>query len=302
MKNFKVNLIQILFSIFLAIFNFSSKAQCTIDAGSDLFICVDKFGEIDTTLINSSFSGDSSLNYRWKCEYWYAGLTKFTASDFMDDTTALQANISNIEDINNEDEIIFILEAYDSSDVVHCTDSIVVTFSEFAALFLQTSVQVTQGDTTQISAISVGGIGDLDYSWAPNYNMSDSTIATPNVWPDSTTVYYCTVTDSVGCVSTYDDQFDVFVRAVSVSEIAKKNVKFTIYPNPINESTRVQTINLTNFRSYTYQITDTKGRLIKSNQLSSELNIGNAINSSGIYFFNVYYKDELIKVKKLIKR
>lgn len=302
MKNFNLKLIQILISTLLTIFNFSSKAQCTIDAGSDLFICVDKFGEVDTTVINASFNGDSSLNFRWKCEYWYAGQTKFTASDFMEDTTIVQAKISKLDVVDNKDEIVFILEAYDSSGVVHCIDSMVVAFSEFAALLLQTSVQINQGDTTQISAISVGGIGGLNYSWTPNYNMSDSTVATPNVWPDSTTIYYCSVTDSVGCVSTYDDQFDVFVRAVSVPELAKKNVKLTIYPNPINENTRVQTLNLTNFSGYIYQLTDAKGRLIKSDQLSSEVSLGSVINSSGIYFFNVYYKGELIKMEKLIKR
>src|SRR5690554_1611697 len=175
MKRINAKLIAMLISILLTI-NFSSKAQCIIDAGSDLFICVDKFGEIDTTTIKATNSIDSLLSYRWKCEYWYAGQTKFTASDFMEDTTIVQAKISKLDVVDNKDEVVFILEVYDSSGVAHCSDSMVVTFSEFAALLLQTSVQINQGDTTQISAISVGGIGDLTYSWTPNYNMSDSTV------------------------------------------------------------------------------------------------------------------------------
>lgn len=290
-----------LFSILLAI-NFSSKAQCTIDAGSDLFICVDKFGEVDTTIINASFNGDSSLNYRWKCEYWYAGQTKFTASDFMEDTTIVQAKISKLDVVDNKDEIVFILEVYDSSGVAHCSDSMVVTFSKFGAIFLPESIEINQGDTSQIYTASGNGIKPLTYKWEPNYNISDTTVEMPSVWPDTTTIYDCIVTDSVGCVSGYSDEWKIIVKTVSINELDKQSVKLITYPNPINENTRVQTINLTNFSSYTYQLTDIKGRLIKSDQLSSEVNLGSVINSSGIYFFNVYYKGELIKMEKLIKR
>lgn len=281
---------------------FSVKAQCNIDAGADLFICVDKYGEIDTTSMDASFLGDSALNFRWKCEYWYAGVSKFTASDFMDDTTAVKAKISNLGIIENEDEVVFVLEAYDSSGTVHCSDSMVVTFSFFSALLTSTSAQINQGDTTQIWTTSIGGIGSLNYSWTPNYNMSDSTASSPYVWPDTTTVYYCTVKDSVGCESSYGDEFDVFVRAVSIPELAFKNVKLSVFPNPVNDNTTVKVSNLTDFTFYSYQLKDVKGRLIKSDQLSSNVKVGDLLNKSGVYFFNLYYYKQLVKTKKLIKQ
>jgi gliding motility-associated-like protein len=51
------------------------------------------------------------------------------------------------------------------------------------------SVQVTAG-------------GGLLYSWTPNYNISDTTVNNPFVWPTKDTTYIVYVQDNYGCVDT----------------------------------------------------------------------------------------------------
>ncbi len=54
---------------------------------------------------------------------------------------------------------------------------------------------ITEGDTTQIGSTTVTG---LLYSWQPAFNINNITIAQPFVFPDTTTTYVLTVTDTSG--------------------------------------------------------------------------------------------------------
>lgn len=53
---------------------------------------------------------------------------------------------------------------------------------------------VCVGDTIQLTAS-----GGTSYSWTPNYNISNTTIANPLVWPGVTTTYIVTITNAAGC-------------------------------------------------------------------------------------------------------
>lgn len=55
-------------------------------------------------------------------------------------------------------------------------------------------------DSVQIGGAPTGPAGS-GYSWFPNTNMDDSTLANPTVWPFVDTTYYVIVTDINGCVN-----------------------------------------------------------------------------------------------------
>jgi hypothetical protein len=57
---------------------------------------------------------------------------------------------------------------------------------------------VCNGDTIQLIAS-----GGTSYSWTPNYNINNTTIFNPLVWPTITTTYVVTITNGFGC-STID--------------------------------------------------------------------------------------------------
>ena len=64
---------------------------------------------------------------------------------------------------------------------------------------------INQGDTVAISGTMGQGIGPLSYVWSPNYNISDTSAASPNVWPDTTVHYQVSAIDSIGCISEPSD-------------------------------------------------------------------------------------------------
>ncbi len=114
-------------------------------------------------------------------------------------------------------------------------------------------------------------------------------------------IYHCSIKDEHACYSSYNDYFEVIVKTVSIPKVEKQNVEVLIFPNPINEKTAVQILNVRDFSAYTYQLLDVKGRIIQSAPLDSEVNLGDLLSSSGIYFFTVLYKDEVVKVEKLVR-
>ena len=58
------------------------------------------------------------------------------------------------------------------------------------------------GESTQVHASFTGTYGSTTYMWSPAYNISDPTSLDPIVYPDYTSTYTFTVSDSNGCVAT----------------------------------------------------------------------------------------------------
>ncbi len=54
---------------------------------------------------------------------------------------------------------------------------------------------ICRGDTIQLNA----PLG-YTYSWSPNYNINNTTISNPKVWPQVNTSYVVTITNSAGCI------------------------------------------------------------------------------------------------------
>ncbi|MBW8049725.1 MAG: PKD domain-containing protein [Cytophagales bacterium] len=64
---------------------------------------------------------------------------------------------------------------------------------------------ICQGDSVQLNAS-----GGISYNWTPGYSLSDSTIANPVAFPDTTTTYIVTILDAYGCKA---------VDSVTISEL-----------------------------------------------------------------------------------
>lgn len=61
-------------------------------------------------------------------------------------------------------------------------------------------------------------LNDLSYTWMPNYNISDPTVAEPSLYPYTTTMYYLNATDTVsGCQ--YTDSILVNIEGAYVSSV-----------------------------------------------------------------------------------
>lgn len=60
-----------------------------------------------------------------------------------------------------------------------------------------TNTTISMGYSLQV--IAAGGV---QYAWAPNYNISDTSIYNPNVWPNKNTTYTVIVKNSYGCRDT----------------------------------------------------------------------------------------------------
>jgi hypothetical protein len=58
--------------------------------------------------------------------------------------------------------------------------------------------QVTNGETSQLDVVTVGGLPPYSYSWTPPETLSDPSIQNPVATPNSTTTYNVTVTDAQG--------------------------------------------------------------------------------------------------------
>jgi len=70
---------------------------------------------------------------------------------------------------------------------------------------------ICDGDTLAIGGApsGVGGTGSLTYSWNPNTDIDDNSLANPNVWPSSNTTYVLTVSDVNLCSSVDSVQITV---------------------------------------------------------------------------------------------
>ena len=82
-------------------------------------------------------------------------------------------------------------------------DSVVVTVVNVPDVDLNAQSDICFGDTTVLTASGNG----LSYSWAPNTNINDPTLASVSVWPTQSQYYYCTVTNT--CFSNLDSIYVV---------------------------------------------------------------------------------------------
>ena len=156
------------------------------DAGVDTTIC-----NGETVTLGGNPTGPLGASFLWSAA---TGLN----SDTVSNPAASPGNSAN-----------YILQVTDSNGCPgRDTVSIVVNPSPNANA--GPNINLCPGDTAQILA-SGGGT----YAWSPGTFLSDSTIANPQVFPDSTQVLQLTVTNGFGC--TDEDSVTVVVNYPTVN-------------------------------------------------------------------------------------
>ncbi|MBK8341161.1 MAG: gliding motility-associated C-terminal domain-containing protein [Flavobacteriales bacterium] len=196
------------------------------DAGPDLTICAG-----DSVTIGGSPTGPLGSTYTWSPA---AGLSA--------------TNIAN-PDASPASTTTYIVQVSNSGCIV--TDTMTVTLS-LPQVDAGANVALCLDDTVQLNATGIGA-----FAWSPATGLSATNIADPLAFPTTTTEYFVTLTDSVGCVAT-----DSVLVAVNVF-----SDPLSILPdvNGICEGDTVGFFTLLSVPGYTYSWTATGGTVVNTN-------------------------------------
>jgi hypothetical protein len=222
--------------LLLIFFSFHSAAQLTAEAGEDTTVCQSWQGTTSFIFGGSpaATGGTPPYTYTWECNYLYAigaFSQMMTASYFMDDTTsASPALIYSVEE-----PVTFYLTVEDATGAI-ATDSILVSTSVFGLHLGEWNFSLLAGDSVKIDfgPNVLGGTGPLEYLWQPNHGLIDSTSASLSwVKPTTSTSYFVTIKDSIGCEVTGAPFIHVGVGYAGVeSNTDVSNQSLLAYPNP----------------------------------------------------------------------
>ncbi|MBL7921036.1 MAG: T9SS type A sorting domain-containing protein [Bacteroidia bacterium] len=92
--------------------------------------------------------------------------------------------------------------------------------------------------------------------------------------------------------------FDIICTDVGINE-SYEDHGLTVYPNPTNDIFNIQTKNLSIFKNALVKITDLSGRILLEKQIIKQINIKDL--KPGIYFIQLYSREKLIAIEKIIK-
>lgn len=288
----KKSLIFLLLLFFL--FGKNSNAQCEVDAGDNVHLCVDIVSAIvDSVRLNPKvISGIPPYDFHWEANHPVWG--NLNVGNILDDTMAINPLVTSNFGFRNE-VVELTLHLTDSIGNT-CEDSLFISESSFAMLLVDIKEVLVQGDSVEFGWFRIGnGIPPLSVAWSPNYNISDTTITNPTLWPDTSLIYEMFITDSVGCI--LKDYLPVCVNTSSVDDFFDDDYQSKIFPNPVFEH-----IDLFNFPSVQRAIIyDSSGTSIRTiNQPQSKIDCSNL--SSGFYFLTLISKDNQKISTKFIKK
>ncbi len=269
--------------------------QCNLDVGNDVFLCVDKFGDVaNKPVLNAKInSGTPPFKIKWT----------FAPNS----STSIFSNDSILNPIlniyygthGNKQKLSIYLTVIDSNGF-KCTDSIIGLIVKYAVLPDLTTRTIKLGDTIQIYSLVGGGIGKIIKTWSPNYNISDSATGGPLVWPRKTTTYYSTVIDSLGCKSSWNVSWTIYIDSTSSIIDFKKLEKFIPnYHNPIHENS-IYEINDTN-EIENIEIYNSISQKIFSTPSNKNLDIGKITSIKGAYYLVIQFKNKSKQSMKIIR-
>ncbi|MBI2722586.1 MAG: gliding motility-associated C-terminal domain-containing protein [Bacteroidetes bacterium] len=124
-------------------------------------------------------------------------------------------------------------------------------------LFFQAATLKPYPDTTISIGYSLQIVagGGVQYAWAPNYNISDTTVFNPNVWPTKNTTYTVIVQNGFGCR-------DVTQVTVFVKNDYKLIIANTVTPNNDGVNDTWWIGNLENYPNNEVMILNRYGQLL----------------------------------------
>lgn len=260
---------------------------CMIDAGEDLIICSE---EVDQDIIlNGQLISEGITHYEWSSESSTAGSFTYHGSDMMSDTTILNPTLTD----HFEPTEVYYLTGY-QVDGSTCVDSVTVNFSDWMFVAVDPISGKTIEDTVGIYSIAESN-WPSDYLWSPDYNISDVTDYSPDVWNDTTQYYNLLITDSLGC--TVETGWLVNVLTASTHD-ENQLIEIEVSPNP-NQG--VFTLSTTEEVIKYVEIFDVSGKRISiytgnSNSMTIE-GLGN-----GTYVYRASVGDKLAIGKVVVLR
>ena len=138
--------------------------------------------------------------------------------------------------------------------------------------------EINEGESTQLTAIVMGGAGDYTWLWEPAETLDDPTSCCPIATPTQPeTTYRVTVTDALG--HTISGDVTVTIRNWSVPE--DSSMPF-VYPNPNKGTFTVNVIG-----KVSYQLFNNLGQLVLSGNFTDEIQIKAEGLNKGIYFLQL---------------
>jgi hypothetical protein len=295
-----------LFKLFIVLSSFAFiqnlNAQLVANAGNNKVVCVGIIGIIDTYRIGGSPSirgGSPPYKIEWSAAYNYTSRTVLYASEFLNDTTALNPIFRyGFGTVGNSAKVIFRLKVTDANQNVSI-DSATIQFSKFLAIPDGTQRLLPQGDSLRIYSTTGGGIKPLTYKWSPNYNITDISIGNPIVYPRRSTTYSVIVKDSAGCVGGFIDTW--IIDIISDTKEINNLLKVSIYPNPIVSASQLS-IDAENNDDKTLFIYNSVGQMIYGQKITSpKINIGQFIKDNGTYFYHISSNNRSLAVGKFVK-
>ncbi|MFZ6050397.1 T9SS type A sorting domain-containing protein [Halocola ammonii] len=218
------------------------RAQCTADAGPDQHWCkpIEETGE--TILLGgepAAIGGQTPYLYSWSIEPISPDGSDlaFYASHFLSDTTLANPEVED----NWGFEMEFILTVTDAEGST-CTDSMILTTSEFGQHLGQTIYSITVNDTIQLESPNVSTTSEETFIdsvlWQPSTGLIDVNAIQPFATPDQDVAYYCSVWDNFGC-SVQGGVFQfVNVMPIGVEE-SEKDTEINVYPTLVSSQNQL---------------------------------------------------------------
>ena len=147
------------------------------------------------------------------------------------------------------------------------------------------------GDSMQLD-----GIGGTSFSWYPTSFLSNSAIANPVIWPDTSTVFYLESSD--GSCSGIDS---IVVTVVDVSQIYSEHENDLIIPNFLAKSSTWIIEGIWDYPENRILIYNLSGQLIYSaNPYTNEFNVAHIPTGTYIYLINLGKDKQRIRGKIIV--